>query len=149
MRISRLKLVLVVLALSIVGGVIAYALTALIARIFVEVSLPAADVKTYDVRVDVAPYQSFEYSNAWIADVIQRSDLVQYTLKIKAENVQLYDACVTVMSWGVVYYKGCGLEHEFVMKNIPGGFSIYLTVKGKSLDKSGLITAEIKYKPIP
>lgn len=141
--------IIIAFAIGLISGIVVYALSAFIARIFVEVTLPAAEVKTNDLKIDVAPYQSFEYTGALIASINQRSDLVQYTLKIKAENLQLYSACITVMSWGVEYYKGCGLEHTFKMKSIPGGFSVYLTVKGRSTNTTGLITAEITYEPLP
>lgn len=146
---------LLVLALvcGVVGGVVGYALASYVARIYVEITQPAAYVTVKDFRIDAAPYQTLSYSGIWIADVNQRSDRVEYRVRIVSENVELYKACIWAGYLTTTLFVDCGYELVFTVekpKTMGGVFYIYVNyVHLRTSDKQGIITVEITCRPLP
>lgn len=151
--VNHTKIVLIALVCGILGGLIGYALASYIVRIYIEITQPAADVEIRDFRIDAAPYQTLEYKWIWIANVYQRSDRVEYRVKINSENIDLYKACIWVGYFTTTLYAECGYELIFTMdkgKTMGGTFYIYVDyVYLRTRDRQGVISIDVSFRPLP
>ena len=155
MQLSK-KLLLLVFAIGMLGGVVGYALSSYVARIYIEITQPAAVIKTFTSKIDAAPYQFVKRYGIEVAEVHQNSDRVEYTVTVRAKNFEKWKVCIWVGYLTTKLYENCTVEGHGVLKfTIPkvrtmnGVFYIYATIYGKTTSSRGTIEIEIVPRALP
>jgi len=142
--------------MGLVGGVIGYAVSTYVAKIYVEITQPTAVIKTFTAKIEAAPYQFIERYGIKLAEITQNSDLVEYHVLVKVSNLTKWKVCLWVGYMATKLYEGCATQTNPSLKfTIPrtktmgGTFYIYASIQGRTTDKEGIIELQITPKPIP